>query len=210
MPAQYPFGSANDKYKKKLFVDTGPTFVEVRAKVIEPYSPPSPNPNFRELKIIHAPSHFHQMGISSYKSTMTLLFPDKQSYVEYLMFCGWTHKFYDEHGAIYLGALDSSPKVRAVEANKRYVVEISLTLIKKDAYDEENRFEFIDLDDESTGNPHWAKSDIVEMANLGLISVLEADGSPVLYFRPNAYITRAEFVAFLNRTRRFIVNAIRE
>lgn len=209
MPQQRPLGSSNDKYKKKLFVDTGMSFVPVGARIIEPYSPPAPNLSVRELKILHAPSHFHQMGVSSYKCSFTLLFNDKQSYADYLVFCGWNHKFYDERGAIYIGVVDTM-KPTAREANRRYTVEITMTLIKKDMYDEDNRFEFIDLQAEGTEVPHWSKTNVEEMANLGLIAILERDGTPVLYFRPDAYITRAEFVTFLNRTKKFIEQVIRE
>lgn len=203
MSQQYPFGDANERYKKKLFVDTGMEYVQVNARIIEPYTPPTPQPKVQELEIINAPSHFHQMGISSYKCTLNLLFNDKKSYNDYLMYCGWTHKFYDEKGHIYLGALDSI-KPKAVEASRRYKVEITLILVKKDLYDRKDRFHFQDIDG------HWAEDEIKEMANLGLITVITKDGQPVLYFRPNAYVTRAEFVAFLNRTRRFIERVIRE
>lgn len=208
MPQQYTFGSANDRYKKKLFVDTGMNFVEVKARIVEPYSPPAPSPRIKELRILNAPSHFHMTGIASYVTSFTLLFKDKQSYAEYLVYCGWTHKFYDERGAMYLGAV-SSIKPTAREASSKYTVDVTLVLVKKDAYEEENRFEFQDLVN-ANGSPHWAKQDIEEMSNLGLVSVLERDGEPILYFRPDAYITRAEYVTFLMRTKRFIERVVRE
>jgi hypothetical protein len=208
MPSQNPFGSSNEKYRKKLFVDTGMNFVEVKCRVIEPYSPPTPQPKMKELQVVNAPSHFHQMGISSYKAKLTLLFNTKQDYVDYIAFCGWTHKFYDERGAIYLGSLESI-NPQAKQASTRYLVEVNLILIKKDAYDQQDRFEYQDLDGQ-TDNPHWAYNDITEMSNAGLVSLVNKDGSPVLYFRPNAYITRAEFIVFLNRTRRFIERVVRE
>ncbi|MCR8843931.1 S-layer homology domain-containing protein [Paenibacillus sp. SC116] len=208
MPQQYPFGTSNDKYKTKLFVDTGHQYIQVKCKLIEPYSPPTPIPMMKEIKMINAPSHFHQMGISSYRTKMTLLFTNKQDYVDYLAFCGWTHKFYDERGAIYLGSLEAMAPI-AEEANTKYVVEVSLVLIKKDSFDERDRFEFQDLKDDH-GKDHWARQNIEEMANLGLITVVQKDGSPVLYFKPNMYITRAEYIVFLNRTRRFIERVLRE
>ncbi|MBO9598583.1 MAG: S-layer homology domain-containing protein [Cohnella sp.] len=209
MPQQRPFSSANEKYRKKLFVDTGMTFAEVEARIVEPYNPPAPNLRVKELRIINAPSHFQQMGIASYATSFTLLFNNKEAYADYLVYCGWTHKFYDERGAMYLGAAASiNPK--AVEAGKRYLVEVSLVLIKKDSYDEPNKFEFQDLVDDNTGEPHWAKDDIEQMANLGLVSVLERSGEPILYFRPDAYSTRAEFVTFLTRTKRLIERVVRE
>lgn len=203
MSQQYVFGTANDKYKKKLFVDTGMNFMEVNARIIEPYSPPMPKYNTKELEIINAPSHIKNSGISSYATTLNLLFYDKGSFSEYLAYSGWTHKFYDEKGHMYLGSVISL-KSTAYEASKKYKVEIELLLVKKDAYDKKNRFEFQDIDG------HWAKQDIEEMANLGLVTVMTKDNQPVLYFRPNAYITRAEFIVFLNRTRRLLEKVIGE
>jgi hypothetical protein len=208
MPTQYVFGSANDRYKKKLFVDTGFTFVEVKARIIEPYTPPTPQPTMKEIKIINAPSHIHHMGLSSYKATVTLLFNDKESYSEYLVYAGWTHKLYDEKGQMFVGSVESV-KPEAKQASTRYVVTLELVMVKKDGYDQKHKFQFQDLEDQG-GNDHWAKPDIEEMADLGLVTVISNDGQPVIYFRPNDYITRAEFVCFLNRTRRLVERIIRE
>lgn len=213
MPAQYPFGSTNDRYKKRLFVESGLEYKEVNAKIVEPYTPPTPQLSVKEIKILNAPSHFHQMGISSYKAQLTLLFKDKAAYDDYLAFCGWTHKFYDEKGSLYLGSLENIKPAPVwlnngmgvdQDRNRGYKVEIDLCFIKKDAYDSKHRFEYQDIAE------HWAKTDIEEMADAGLVTVVSADGTPVLYFRPEAFITRAEFVAFLNRTRRFIERLLRE
>ncbi|MEK3838202.1 S-layer homology domain-containing protein [Paenibacillus sp. FSL R7-0128] len=213
MPAQYPFGTVNDRYKKRLFVESGLSFTEVDAKIIEPYAPPSPQLSLKEIKILNAPSHFHQMGISSYKVHLNLLFKDKEAYNNYLTYCGWTHKFYDERGVLYLGSLESiTPTIvwlnneldSNLDQNRGYKCVVELVLIKKDKYDQKHRFEYQD----TAG--HWAETDIEEMADAGLVTVVYADGTPVLYFRPNGYITRAEFVSFLNRTRRFVERVLRE
>lgn len=208
MTQQYPYGNANDRYKKKLFVDTGMDFKEVEARIIEPYQSPAPIPKAKEIKIINAPSHIHATGLASYKLVLHLLFEDKQKYSDYLVWAGWTHKFYDEKGHMYLGAVDSI-KAQPVEATRRYKVEIQLTLVKKDLYDRKDRFEFQDLQD-LDGNEVSLADDIREMANLGLITVMTNDGEPVVYFRPHDLTTRAEFVAFLNRTRRLVERMIRE
>lgn len=205
---QYPFGNANDKYKKKLFVDTGFEYKEVNARIIEPYLPPAPQVRTKELEVVNAPSHFHTKGISSYKCTMNLLFPDKQSFRDYLMWCGWTHKFYDEKGHIFIGAVESM-KQTIHEANRRYKVEIALILVKKDEYKKQHRYQFQDLVD-TDGSTHWAKADIEELSDLGMVTVIDREGYPVLYFRPEDFVTRAEFVVFLNRTRKFIEGVIRE
>lgn len=208
MTQQYTFGKASDHYKKRLFVSTGQEFMEVKARIIEPYSPPAPVNKLKETQILNAPSNFEHRGIASYKCHLRLLFDNKDDFAEYMLWSGWTHKFYDEKGSIYLGAAESI-KPTAVEASRRYIVEIDLSLIKKDAYDKKHINEFQDLDN-VTGDGHWSKNDIIEMADLGLISVISRDGQPVLYFRPNDYITRAEFVTFLNRTRRLMEQIIRE
>lgn len=202
MPQRIPFTSESKKFKRKLFIDTGFGYVEVKARIIEPYTPPALQPKVKELEIVNAPSHISPMGFSSYKCTLTLLFESHTNYSDYLAVCGWTHKFYDERGAVYLGAL-TGIKTEAVQANNRYKVEVQLTLIKKDKYERPNRFEFQDV------SGHWAEDDITEMANYGLISIITRDGYPVLNFRPNDTVTRAEFVAFLNRTRRFVEQALR-
>ncbi|WP_426455285.1 S-layer homology domain-containing protein (plasmid) [Paenibacillus sp. S-38] len=213
MPAQYPFGGANDRYKKRLFVESGFEYKEVNCRIIEPYSPPTPQPSLKEIRIINAPSHIQQMGIASYKATLTLLFKDKASYNEYLAFCGWTHKFYDEKGALFLGSMESMKPATVWTYNnvdaeqdrgRGYKVEVELLLIKKDGYDRKHRFEYQDIEE------HWAKTDIEQMADMGLVTVVSVDGTPVLYFRPEAYITRAEFIAFVNRTRRFLERMLRE
>jgi hypothetical protein len=203
MTQQYVYGNANDKYKKRLFVYTGEGFEEVKAHIANPYTPPTPQFNLTEQKILNAPSYLQVMGLASYKMTINLLFYDKQSYSEYLMYCGWTHKFYDEKGQIYMGAVESM-KSNIYEASKKYMIEINLILVKKDVYKEKDRFQFIDIDG------HWAEKDIEEMSNLGLVAVIKSNGDPVLDFRPDAYTTRAEFITFLNRTRRLIESIIRE
>ncbi|MEK5060932.1 MULTISPECIES: S-layer homology domain-containing protein [unclassified Paenibacillus] len=216
MSQRDPFGSANDKYKRKLFVDTGMEFVEVKARIIEPYSTPSPQPQVKEIKIINAPSHFHQMGVSSYKAILNMLFKDKEAFRDYSMYVGWTHKFYDERGNIYFGVVESikadpvfyhqgDPNID----QKGYKVELTMTLIKKDGYDATSVVQFQDLET-TEGKDHWARTAIEDMANLGIVVVTELDGTPVLYFRPEDFITRAEFVTFLMRTKRLIERIIRE
>ena len=192
----------NHRYKKRLFVDVGMTFEEVNARIIEPYSPPAPVPKIARLDIINGPSHIHHSGISVYKTSFSLLFPNRRSYVEYMTYVGSTHKFYDERGQIFIGTVEDI-KPRAVESNRRYVLDVSLILVKKDQYDKKDFFQFQDIEG------HWAENQISEMANLGILSVTTIDGEPVLYFRPNDFVTRGEFVAMLNRTRRLLEKLLR-
>lgn len=193
----------NHRYKKRLFVDVGMTFEEVNARVIEPYSPPAPVPKIAKLDIINGPSHIHHSGISVYKTSFSLLFPNRRSYVEYMTYVGSTHKFYDERGQIFIGTVEDI-KARSVEANKRYVLDVSMILVKKDQYDKKDFFQFQDIEG------HWAEGQISEMANLGILTVTTIEGEPVLYFRPNDFTTRGEFVAMLNRTRRLLEKVLRE
>lgn len=193
----------NQKYKKTLFVDVGLTFEKVNAKIIEPYVPPTPIPKVARLDITNGPSHIHHSGIAVYKTSFSLLFPDRRSYVEYIAYVGGTHKFYDERGQIYIGTVEDV-KPRAVEANRRYILDVSLILVKKDQYDRKDFFKFQDIEG------HWAEKDISEMANLGILAVTTVDGEPVLYFRPNDFVTRGEFIALLNRTRRLLEKMLRE
>jgi len=193
----------NQKYKKILFVDIGMTFEKVNARIIEPYSPPAPIPKVARLDILEGPSHIHHSGIAVYKTSFSLLFPDRRSYVEYMTYVGSTHKFYDERGQIFVGTVEDI-KPRAIEANRRYVLDVSLILVKKDQYDKKDFFQFQDIEG------HWAEDQISEMANLGILAVTTIEGEPVLYFRPNDFVTRGEFVAMLNRTRRLLEKVLRE
>lgn len=189
-------------YKKKLFVMEGLTFNEVDARVVEPYTPATPITNIARLDVNEGPSHIHHGGVAAYKISFGLLFPDRLSYVTYMSNIANTHKFYDERGQIFTGvAEDVRPRV--LEANRRYLVDVSLITIKKDAYDLKDSFQFQDIEG------HWAEDQIKEMANLGLLAVITKEGDPVLNFRPNDIITRGEFLTMLNRTRRLLERMIR-
>lgn len=197
------FWDDNKKYVKTLFVDVGTTFEKVNARVVEPYMPPTPMPKVAKIDILEGPSHLHHSGIAAYKSSFTLLFPNRRAYIEYMIYVGSMHKFYDERGQIFVGVVEDV-KPRAVEANRRYLLDIALILIKKDQYDKKDFFKFQDIEG------HWAEGQISELANLGILSVITIEGEPVLYFRPDDYITRGEFVAMLNRTRRLLEKILRE
>lgn len=209
MTQQVVSGNANNRYKKRLFIDTGSRYVEVKAKIIEPYIPPEPIPKSKEHQIISGVSYLSNKGFSSYKAKLRLLFTEKTSYTEYIMWAGGTHKFYDEMGAIYTGVLDSIQRT-VYEAGTKYVVDITLTLVKKDEYEQAHRAKFVDLVDEDTGKEYSYADDVHEMADLGLIATSNIDGSPVYYFKGGDYVSRAEFVSFINRTRRWLERVIKE
>lgn len=202
MTQQYIYGNPNDKYKKKLFVDNGLDYQEVRARIIEPYGSPVPQPNTKELKIINAPSHLQSFGLSSYKVTLTLLFEDKISYAEYMALLGWGHKFYDERGVIYVGAVDSV-KATPIEANSRFKVELGLILVKKDQIDHHKQLhQFQDV------FSHF--EDVDTLTRLGVIDAYTKTGDPILYLFPGASLTRGSFAIWLMRTKRLIEQMIRE
>lgn len=209
MSRQRPFVQMEDdsmeqgqKYKKTLFVREGLTFNEVRGRVVEPYTPPTPVISVAKLDVSGGPSHIHHGGVGVYKITFSLLFSDRMGYVTYMSNIQNVHKFYDERGQIFTGTPEDV-KPRVVEANRRYIVDITMIAIKKDAYDLKDVFEFQDIEG------HWAEDQIREMANLGLLSVVTRDGDPVLNFRPNDLITRGEYIAILNRTRRLLETSLR-
>lgn len=207
MSQQYVYGKASDKYKKRLFVDNGVQYQEVKARIIEPYGSPVPQTSVKELKIINAPSHIQSFTPSSYKVTIVLLFESKPAYSEYMPFVGFGHKFYDEKGSIYMGAVESI-KSTPVEANKRYKVELSLALVKKDMYDYERRdaHEFQDLYvDDGSVDP----DKVAEMARLGIVDTYDKMGNPILYFYPRDICTRAELASMLMRTKRVIERMVR-
>ncbi len=209
MTQQAAYFNANAKYKKRLFVDAGLDFKEVEAKIIEPYNPPEPQLKLKEHKIISGSSHIHGQGNASYKCKLRLLFYSRAAYADYLLCLSAIHKFYDEKGSIYLGGVEST--VRTVyEAAQKYVVELNLALLKKDTYDKQHRARFLDLVDVHTLDPMWFAEDVQEMADLGIVAVVNRDGSHLLYFDPDLNASRAMFVTFMNRTRRWLEKKIRE
>lgn len=208
MTQQFLFGDADLRYKKKLFVEQGSTYVEVGAKIIEPYVPPEPSVKSKEQAIISGVSQLSGKGYASYRSKLRLLFKDKKEYSKYVMLANGTHKFYDEKGAIYTGMLESI-QVTPYEGSTKYVVDVTLILVKKDKYQKRDRAKFIDIFDDD-GEPLSYAEDVIEMSNLGIVSTVNIDGSPVLYFRGGDYATRAEFIALINRTRRWIERTLKE
>lgn len=209
MSRQYIYGNANDKYKRKLFVDSGVNWVEVKARIIEPYVNPTPQPNTKEIKLINAPSHIQQMGIASYKTTLTLMFPDKVSYANYMAYIGHGHKFYDERGQIYVGAVESV-KTTSIEGHKRYKVEVTLVLVKK-AENERGRkdaHQFVDVDFSDKNPTLRGWKDLDDMIRHGVVNLYERDGTPILYFRPWQTLTRSEFAVWLMRTKKLIEQAV--
>ncbi|GBF32193.1 hypothetical protein DCCM_0384 [Desulfocucumis palustris] len=209
MTQQFINDTANRKYRLRLFVDKGIDFVEVRGKILAPYTPPEPAAKFKEHRITTAPSHIHHQGFASYRVKLRLYFSDRESYAEYMAYAHAAHKFYDEKGAIFLGGVEGMTRT-VYQGTGKSIVELSLVMIKKDTYEQKHRAQFLDLVDVHRGEPMWYAQDVHEMADSGLIALVNRDGSPVLYFDGDKNATRAEFVTFLNRTRRWAERVIRE
>lgn len=199
-----PYGTASDKYRRALYVHNGIEFEEVGGALIEPYTSPQPQLKVKELEILNGPAHIHQMGISSYKAEITLLFRNKGSYTRYLSYLDKLHKFTDERGNIWLGVVESAPKVTKYESFNKYVVELSFIFERKAGWETEREVYFQDLEN------MYGKEDILEMAKLGLVATKTYDGQPVLYFAPADYMTRGEVASVLNRTRKWIEGALRK
>ncbi|MEC0276803.1 S-layer homology domain-containing protein [Peribacillus frigoritolerans] len=200
MTRQYIYGQPSDQHKKKLFVDNGINWLVVGAQIIEPYGSPVPQTNSRELKMINAPSHIQTLGISSYRVTLVLLFNSKNTYSNYMAYVGFGHKFYDERGVIYTGAVESI-KATPVEGTARYKAEVGLVLVKKDQSNNHARIELF----QDTGDRH-----VNDLTRLGVIPTMDQYGDPQLYFYPWSTMPRGLFAQYLVRTKRLIEQTIRE
>lgn len=199
-----PYGDGNDKQRRLYYVYNGVDYIPVKARIIEPYSTPSPSLDLKELKVIDAPSHLHQMGSSSYKVTLSLLFNTKKDLSEYLFYVTSIHKYIDERGNIFQGGVEGSPKITPYEGLTRFKVEVSLTLNKKDGWETERKLFYQDLDG------IYQREDILEMASLGLIASRSYSGDEVLYFGPLEYLSRAEAATVANNLRKRLQNIIRK
>lgn len=222
MTQRYPYGKPHDTYKRRLWHRVpGKDWVEVQARIIEPYTPPTPSIRNKELQILNAPSQFHGLSVPSYQVSLTLLFADtpgvsasppvgtayvnfKDNYVDFIKYINCDHKFYDETGAIYVGSVTDKPKVERLDSGNAYRVTITLTMIKKSEYDDTFQLNFYDCH-----TTDWFYGAVWQMAEIGVVGVLNTQGVPVLYFRPTDIASRAELAAFINRTRRYLIDKLR-
>lgn len=140
---------------RTLFVETGFGYKEIASskgesigRIVEDYVPPSPSFNVSELKVSHAPSRIHSTGKASYKVDLRIIFPNRVTYSEFLFYSSHNFKFYDERGAIFLGAINDSMEVSRIEGGARYEISLSLICVKKDIDDRLEEVRFTDL---STG-----------------------------------------------------------
>ncbi len=206
----------SDKFKRRLFIETGFGYTEIAnskgfdevnslkiARIVEEYSPPTPSFKVAEIIVLNSASKIHGSGKASYKINLRLIFPEKKFYNEFLFFASNQVKFYDENGAIFVGSFNEPPETTRIEAGKRYDVKLNIVAVKKESYEEYEECKFIDIDG------YWAEKDIKEMAHAGLITQMDRNGNYVYTFNPEVLSSRAVCTAFLNRTRKYIERMIR-
>lgn len=202
MTQQRTYDDSRQYYKRRLFVKTTKGFVEVKARIVEPYSPPVPTLRSKELTVLDSNSQLSNSMPQNYKFNFTLLFTEKDDYHEYLKTAYNMHKFYDERGNIFLGSLESI-KTTNYEGVTKFKCEVSFIMVRKDWHEVKDNVQFVDLFDDNMSD------DVIEMASAGLVSYMTADGQPVYDFRPDAKLTRAEMAAFLGRTYRHLEKQLR-
>lgn len=203
MAQQKPNKTNDDVYKRKLFYDNGIRFVQVRGRMTGEYKPPTPSLKSNINSNIQSSAGLISKGTSYYQTTLQILFTSKEEYADWLQFIGAEHKYYDEKGTIYVGVVVGDLEIQSVEAESKYLVTVSLALIRKQDFEFRSQYPFIDIDG------HWAKTYIDEMQQRGIISTYASDGSEVQYFQPEIWITRAQTAAFLTRTYKYIEKVLR-
>ncbi|MGG3797724.1 S-layer homology domain-containing protein [Metabacillus fastidiosus] len=194
MAQQKPGKTNDDVYKRKLFYDNGIKFVQVKGRLTNEYKPPSPVMKSATNTHIKASAGMVNQGTSHYQVTLQFLFSSKEEYADWLQYIGAEHKFYDEKGTIYLGVVTGDLGIQSVEQESKYLITVSLTMIRKQDFEFRHLYQFIDIEN------HWARNYIDEMQQRGLISTYESDGTEVQYFQPEVWLTRAQMTAFITRT----------
>ena len=170
-------------------------------RIVEEYNPPTPSYKTAEIKILGGTSRFHGSGIASYKIELKIYFNDTVKYAEFLHFLKGDLKYYDENGYIYHCCVTGEPSMERLEAGMKYFIKLTLQGIKKDTHEEDHTVQFSDIE----GNEY--EEDITEIAAYGLVATL-TDSGYVYTYRPNAYVTRAEMITFLNRLRKTLKRMI--
>lgn len=181
---------------KSLYIYSyGGSPIVVNAKIVEPYSPPSPNFKLSELQILNSASHLQAMGIASYKTSFSLLFNRASDYTQYMSNVGNKHRFIDERGRTFIGSAEEV-RPKAYEANRRYLVEVTLLIIREDEYRQPSIPEIIDI----RGTRY--ENDIKAMDDLGLLPPEDKDNlDPDVdrLFNPEDDMSRADFMSMLVR-----------
>jgi S-layer homology domain len=200
---QKPNKTNDDVFKRKLFYDNGIRFVEVKGRLTGEYKPPTPVLKSHANTTIQSSSGLVSLGTSHYVTTLQFLFYSKDEFADWLQYIGAEHKYYDEKGTIYVGVVNGDVDIKSVEQESKYLVTVNLILIRKQDFEFRHQYPFIDIEN------HWAKTYIDEMQQRGLISTYASDGTPVQYFQPEVWITRAQTTAFMTRAYKYIEKILR-
>lgn len=200
---QKPNKTNDDVFKRKLFYDNGIRFVEVKGRLTGEYTPPTPVLKSHANTTLQSSSGLVSLGTSHYVTTLQFLFYSKDEFADWLQYIGAEHKYYDEKGTIYVGVVSGDVDIKSVEQESKYLVTVNLILIRKQDFEFRHQYPFIDIEN------HWAKTYIDEMQQRGLISTYASDGTPVQYFQPEEWATRAQTTAFMVRTYKYIEKILR-
>lgn len=203
MSQQKPGKTQDDVYKRKLFYDNGVQFVRVKARLTGEYKPPTPIMKSQVNTNLQSSAGLVSQGTAYYTTTIQLLFSSKNEYADWEQFKGAQHKFYDEKGSIFVGIVHGDVDLQTVEMETKYMVTVNLALIRKQEFELRRRHSYVDIED------HWAKKYIEEMHQRGLIPSFEDDGTPVQYFQPEVWISRAQVTTYLVRTYKHIDKLLR-
>lgn len=203
MAQQKPNKTNDDVFKRKLFYDNGIRFVEVKGRLTGEYKPPTPVLKSHANTTIQSSSGLVSLGTSHYVTTLQFLFYSKDEFADWLQYIGAEHKYYDEKGTIYVGVVNGDVDIKSVEQESKYLVTVNLILIRKQDFEFRHQYPFIDIEN------HWAKTYIDGMQQRGLISTYASDGTPVQYFQPEVWVTRAQTTAFMVRTYKYIEKILR-
>ncbi|MCY8957245.1 S-layer homology domain-containing protein [Bacillus cereus] len=203
MAQQKPSKSNDDVFKRKLFYDNGIRFVQVRGRMTGDYKPPTPVLKSHINENIQSSAGLVGKGTSHYSTTIQFLFASKEEFADWLQFIGAEHKYYDEKGTIYLGIVNSDLDIKTAEFETKYIITVNLMLIRKQDFEYRHQYPFIDIEN------HWAQTYIDEMQKRGLITTYASDGTPVQYFQPEVWITRAQTASYMTRTFKYIEKILR-
>lgn len=203
MSQQRPSSTADNTYKRTLLYDDGQYFQKVRGRMTGDYTPPSPYLKTGINVNLQSSAGLVSKGTSYYTTNIQILMFSKEEMAEWFQYIGAQHKYYDEKGTIYLGIVNGEPEIEAIQQESKYLVKVTLTLIRKQDFERRKDHQFEDIE------RHWAKPYIEEMQAKGIISTYNPDGSPVQAFKPETYGNRSHMVSFMVRNYRYIDRLLR-
>lgn len=221
--------TANDKYVRKLFQNTGFGFVLIAsssprdndnqtslnaARLIEEYSTPTMKALTSEIELINAPGRIQVAGKSCRKISVKILFDSKQHYINFMNYLDRELKYYDENGQIFYCGVMDYPEITRHDVGKRIQIKLNLIAVKKDRNEADITPSFSDVSEKVMGagaflydNPY--KEAIEGLAHLGIITQKDRFGNFIYVFRPEENVRRSEAGAFLNRLRKDLERMIK-